>query len=175
MLGSFLSAWVLFPSVLLAASVGCGLLVRAAGGGQLTPLLVAPVGFALVVAICSFATSYGWLAPLGGPIVAVVAVAGVALEARGRRPLSRPRLTLGGWIWPLLAALAAFAAVGGPVFLTGRVGWAGYTRIVDLAFQMDFAQHLANAGRDLPANGNSSYNIVNAKLLGIGYPGGSQA
>ncbi len=166
---------MLFPLVLLVASVGCGLLVRTAAGGQLSLLLVTPVGFALVVAICAFTTSYGWLAPLGGPIVAVVAVAGLGLAARGRSPLRQTDLSLRRWIWPLLTALAAFAAVGGPVFLTGRVGWTGYTRIVDIAFQMDFAQHLANVGRMAPPNGNSSYNIVNAKLLGIGYPGGSQA
>jgi hypothetical protein len=174
LIGSFLSAWVLFPLVLVLASLGCGLLVRRIAAGELSLLLVAPVGFALVVAICSFATSYGWLAPAGGPIVAVVALLGLALEARGR-PMSLPRLRPGAWIWPVIAALVAFTAVGGPVFLTGSVGWTGYTRIVDIAFQMDFAQHLANAGRVSPADGNSSYNILNSKLLGIGYPGGSQA
>lgn len=174
MIGSFLSAWVLFPLVLLVASLGCGLLVRAVSGGELAAVLVLPVGFALVVVICSFTTSYGWLAPLGGPLVAVFAVAGLALGASG----GRFRLARGGragWLWPLLAALGAFAAVGGPIFLTGSVGWTGYTRIVDIAFQLDFAQHLADAGRSAVVNGNSSYNIVVAKLLGIGYPGGSQA
>ncbi len=39
-----------------------------------------------------------------------------------------------------MAALAAFSAVGGPVFLTGTPTWTGYTRIVDIAFQMDFAK-----------------------------------
>ncbi|MGA2320220.1 MAG: hypothetical protein ABSG95_05700 [Solirubrobacteraceae bacterium] len=174
MIGSFLSAWVLFPLVLLAASVGAGLLVRRVAGGELSALLITPVGFALLVVICAFATSYGWLAPGAGPIVAVVAVVGFALEARSR-PISLPRLRSGPWLWPLLAALVAFAAVGGPVFLTGSVGWTGYTRIVDIAFQMDFAQHLADAGRASPPNGNSSYYIVISKLLGIGYPGGAQA
>jgi hypothetical protein len=174
LIGSFLSAWVLFPLVLLVASLGCGLLVRAAAGGELTALLVLPIGFALVVVICSFTTSYGWLAPLGGPIVAAFAVAGLALAAGAGR-LRFARGARAGWLWPLLAALVAFAAVGGPIFLTGSVGWTGYTRIVDIAFQMDFAQHLADAGRNAAPNGNSSYNIVVAKLLGIGYPGGSQA
>jgi hypothetical protein len=173
--GSFLSAWVVFPLVLLVASVGCGLLVRAAAGGELSSLLITPVGFALVVAICAFATSYGWLAPLAGPIVAVFAVAGLALHVFRAETLRSPPEGRGRWLWPLLAAAIAFAAVGGPVFLTGSVGWTGYTRIVDIAFQMDFAQHLADAGRVSPLNGNSSYNIVNSKLLGIGYPGGSQA
>jgi hypothetical protein len=160
--------------VLLIASLGCGLLVRRAAAGELSRLLVVPVGFALVVAISAFATSYEWLAPAAGPIIAVVTVVGLALEAWGRRPtLSLP--SVGLWIWPLLAGLAAFTAVGGPVFLTGSVGWTGYTRIVDIAFQMDFAQHLAEAGRALPPNGNSSFYIVAAKLIGIGYPGGAQA
>ena len=89
--------------------------------------------------------------------------------------LPAARLRLGGWVWPTLAGLAGFAVVGGPVFLTGAVGWTGYTRIVDIAFQMDLAQHLAQAGRVIPPNQASSFNIVAAKLLGIGYPGGSQA
>jgi hypothetical protein len=172
--GSFLSAWVGFPVLLLLASAGCGLLVRRIAGGELSGLLVTPVGFALVVALCSFATSYTWLASAGGWIVVVVALAGLALEARGRS-LTAPRLRLGGWVWPALAALAAFTAIGGPVFLTGSVGWTGYTRIVDIAFQMDFAQYVAHAGRVIPSNGNSSFNIVASKLLGIGYPGGSQS
>jgi hypothetical protein len=176
LIGSFLSAWVLFPLVLLAVSAGCGLLVRELAAQALSTLLVTPVGFALVVVVCAFATSYGWLAPAAGPIVAVAAIAGFALWARSRSARdAKARPAAAGWIWPALAALAAFAAVGGPVFLTGSVGWTGYTRIVDIAFQMDFAQHLAAAGRVAPAHGNSSYNIVTTKLLGIGYPGGGQA
>jgi hypothetical protein len=172
--GSFLSAWVLFPCVLLLASVGCGLLIRRLAVGELSTLLVAPTGFALVVVICAFACSYSWLAEAAGPIVAVVAIAGLALELRARSPRSSRRPSA-SWAWPALAALVAFAAIGAPVFLTGQVGWTGYTRIVDIAFQFDFAQHLADAGRTTPAHGDSSYNIVVSKLIGIGYPGGSQA
>ncbi|HTW42724.1 MAG TPA: hypothetical protein VMD79_10465 [Solirubrobacteraceae bacterium] len=174
LLGSFLSAWVVFPAVLLLASVGCGLLVRAAAAGELSKLLITPVGFALVVAICSFTTSYKWLAPATGASVAVAALAGYAWELFVRRARVR-RPALGAWVWPALAALAAFTAVGGPVFLTGSVGWTGYTRIVDIALQMDLSQHLIEAGRALPTNGNSSFNIVVTKLLAIGYPAGGQA
>ncbi|HXP28924.1 MAG TPA: hypothetical protein VN804_04160, partial [Solirubrobacteraceae bacterium] len=128
MVGSFLSAWILFPCVLLLASVGCGLLVRRVAAGELSTLLLAPTGFALVVVICAFACSYGWLAEAAGPIVALAAVAGIALELRARKPRStdgRARRATSAWVWALLAALAAFAAVGGPVFLTGQVGWTG--------------------------------------------------
>ncbi len=174
MLGSFLGAWVLFPAALFLSSIGCGLLVRRLAAGELSTLLVTPVGFALVVAICSFTTSYKWLAPASGAVVAVATVAGFAWEALVRRAWPRlPRPAV--WIWPTIAALVAFAAVGGPVFLTGAVGWTGYTRIVDLALQMDLAQHLAEAGRSVPEHGDSSYNIVLIKLLSIGYPAGGQA
>jgi hypothetical protein len=172
--GSFLAAWILFPLVLLLASFGCGLLVRRLAGGELSALLLCPVGFALVLVICAFATSYSWLAPAAGPLVALATVVGLALEVRGHPRVSM-RARLGPWAWPLLAALIAFAAVGGPVFLTGSVGWTGYTRIVDIAFQMDFGQHLADAGRVAPPDQNSSYNVLTTKLLGIGYPGGAQA
>lgn len=155
--------------------LGCGLLVRRVSGGALSGVLLAPVGFALMVVICAFFTSYGWLTAAAGPVVVAATLAGYALAARERHDvdvhLGPPR----HWIWPLIAAAVAFAAVGGPVFLTGSVGWTGYTRIVDIAFQMDFAQHLADAGRVSPSNGDSSYNIVAAKLLSIGYPGGAQA
>ena len=171
---SFLSAWVIFPAAMLVLSAGAGLLVRRVGGGRLPAVLVLPVGFALSVVICAFACSYSWSAPLAGPLVAAVALIGLVLEARGR-PWHGRKLRPGPWLWPLLAALAAFAAVGGPVFLTGEVGWTGYTRIVDIAFQFDFSQHLAEAGRVSNQSASSSYNVVVTKLINIGYPGGAQA
>lgn len=169
-----MAAWILFPLVLLVASLGCGMLVRRLAGGALATILLCPVGFALVLVICTFATSYSWMATAAEAIVAVAAIAGVALEARAL-PHLLTRVRPGPWLWPLVAAIVAFAAVGGPVFLTGSVGWTGYTRIVDIAFQMDLAQHLADAGRVIPPNQGSSYNVLTAKLLGIGYPGGAQA
>lgn len=175
LLGSFLGAWLLFPLALLVASAGSGLLVRALSGGELRPLLVVPVGFALLVVISSFMTSYEVTAPAAGALIVIATLAGLLLHARRVQGRASSLPGPGRWGWPLLAALAAFAAVGGPVFLTLAVGWTGFSRIVDIAFQMDFAQHLANAGRAMPANGNSSYNVVVTKLLAIGYPGGGQA
>ena len=52
--------------------------------------------------------------------------------------------------------------------------WTGYTRIVNIGLQMDFAQHLAEAGRAAVGN-ESSYHVVVQKLVNIGYPGGGQA
>lgn len=152
--------------------------MRRLAGERLSLGLIAPVGFALVVAICAFLTSVASLAPAAGATVAAVAVLGfgVHLLTRDRRgwPTIRLDRTAGRWLWPGLAALAAFAAVGGPVFLTGTPTWTGYTRIVDIAFQMDFAKHLADAGRLTPPL-DSSYHVMINKLTTSGYPGGGQA
>lgn len=151
MTGSFISGCILFPLVLLGLSTGGGLLVRRLGAGWLPVTLVPPVGFGLLVATCSFVTYISWLAPTAGYVALVLALAGFALEARDGT-LRGPRLD--GIPWAALAGLAAFAAIGAPTLLTGTPTWTGYSRIVDIGFQFDFAQHLADAGR--AAVGNNS-------------------
>ena len=171
MTGSFICGCILFPLVLLALSAGGGLLVRRLGGGWLPNGLVLPVGFALLVATCSFATYIGWLAPAAGYVALALALAGFVLERRAGT-LRPPALN--GIPWGALAALAAFAAIGAPTLLTGTPTWTGYSRIVDIGFQMDLANHLADAGR-AAVGSDSSYHLVIQKLDNIGYPGGAQA
>ncbi len=161
----------MFPLVLLGLSAGGGLLVRRLGAGWLPAVLVLPVGFALLVATCSFTTYIAWLAPATGAIALLIAVAGFALEARSGT-LRRPHVE--GIPWAALAGLAAFAAIAAPTLLTGTPTWTGYSRIVDIGFQMDFAQHLAEAGRTAVGS-ESSYHLVVQKENNIGYPGGGQA
>jgi len=171
MTGAFICGCIVFPVVLLALSAGGGLLVRRLGGGWLPGILVLPVGFGLLVAICSFATYISWLAPAAGYIALAIALVGLVLEARAGA-LRAQRLA--GIPWGALAALFAFAAIGAPTLLTGTPTWTGYARIVDIGFQMDFANYLAEAGRAAVGN-DSSYHLVVSKLLNIGYPGGGQA
>jgi len=157
--------------VLLALSIGGGLLVRRLAGGSLAGVLVAPVGFALLVAVSSFATYISWLAPAAPYIALALALAGFAVETRhGTLRIPRPR----GVPWAPLAALFAFAAIAAPTLLSGTPTWSGYTRLVDIGFQMDFGQHLAEAGRAAVGNA-SSFDVLVGKLLNIGYPGGGQA
>jgi hypothetical protein len=169
--GSFIGGCILFPLVLLALSVGGGLLVRQLGGGWLPGVLIAPVGFALLVATCAFVTYISWLAPAAGYIALAVALLGFTLEARSGR---LRRASLDGIPWAALAGLAAFAVIAAPTLLSGTTTWTGYTRIVDIGFQMDFSQYLAEAGR-AAAGSNSSYHANVEKLVSIGYPGGAQA
>ncbi len=152
MTGSFICGCILFPLVLLGLSIGGGLLVRRLGGGWLPAGLIVPVGFALLVVVCSFATYIDWLAPAAGYIALAFALAGFALEWRAGT-LRLPRLD--GIPWGALAGLVAFTAVGAPTLLTGTPTWTGYTRIVDIGLQMDFAQHLAEAGRAAVGNESS--------------------
>jgi hypothetical protein len=169
--GSFICGAILFPIVLLALSIGGGLLVRRLAGGSLAGVLVAPVGFALLVAVSSFATYISWLAPAAPYIALALALAGFAVETRhGTLRIPRPR----GVPWAPLAALFAFAAIAAPTLLSGTPTWSGYTRLVDIGFQMDFGQHLAEAGRAAVGNA-SSFDVLVGKLLNIGYPGGGQA
>jgi len=175
--GIFLTAWILFPLVLLLCSWGNGLLIRRLAGGGLSATLVVPVGFALIVAVSAFLTSFAALAPAAGAVVALLAVAGIALGIGAHESSLRQAagsIRSARWLWPTAAALTAFAAIGGPVFLTSTPTWTGYTRIVDIAFQMDFAKHLADAGRLTPPL-DSSYHAMINKLTTTGYPGGGQA
>lgn len=172
MTGAFICGAILFPLVLLALSTGGGLLVRRLGGDWLPYGLVPPVGFALLVATCAFATYIDWLAPAAPYVALVFALAGFAAWARSGVSLRVPRPR--AIPWGALAALFAFAAIGAPTLLTGTPTWSGYTRIVDIGFQMDFSRHLAEAGRTAVGNA-SSFQVVVGKLLNIGYPGGGQA
>ena len=171
MTGLFLSAWLLFPALLLVASAGCGLLVRRLSSGAVSGVLLLPVGFALVVSLCTLGTSNTWFAPATGAAVVIVALIGFALE---RPSLRFARRVSGSLLFPAAAAFAGFAVVAAPVVLTGTPTWTGFGRIVDTAFQMAFSQHLAEAGRSVPT-GNSSFNQTILGLTGNGYPGGAQA
>jgi hypothetical protein len=175
MTGLFLSAWLLFPLLLLGACAGLGLLVRRLSAGAVSGVLLLPVGFALAVALCTLGTSVTWLAPSAGALVIAVAVFGLLLELPGLRRAGRgrPRLS-GAFIYPAVAAFVGFAVIAAPVVLTGTPTWTGFGRIVDTAFQMAFSQHLAEAGRSVPV-GNSSFNETIEGLTGNGYPGGAQA
>ncbi len=172
MTGLFLSAWLLFPLLLLGVCAGLGLLVRRLSAGAVSGVLLLPVGFALAVALCTLGTSVTWLAPSTGGLVVAVAVFGFLLELPGLRT-ARPKLS-GAFIYPAVAAFVGFAVIAAPVVLTGTPTWTGFGRIVDTAFQMAFSQHLAEAGRSVPV-GNSSFNETIEGLTGNGYPGGAQA
>lgn len=172
MTGLYLLAYVVTPALILGACLGCGLLVRRLSGLALHAAYVLPLGFAAVVTIAAFLTTWDATAELTGPAIAAVALVGLAVTRpwRGLSLKPEPR-----WAWPAAGAAAAFATVLAPAALSGRATFTGYGRIVDIATQFDFARYLATEGRVRPPERTTSFTEVVTKTLDIGYPGGAQS
>ena len=157
---------------MLGVCGGSGLLIRRLSAGALSGVLLLPVGFAVTVSLCALGTSVRWFAPYAGALAIAVAALGFLLERPSPR-VARSWLS-GAFLYPAIAAFCAFAVIGAPAVLTGTPTWTGFGRLVDIAFQMGFAQHLSEVGRSVPV-GNSSFNETILGLAGNGYPGGGQA
>lgn len=172
---TFVLSWVVYPLLLVALSLGIGLLLRwLAGSDALPGVLVVPVGFAGIVALVVFPTQLDATAELAGLLVLAVAVGGFLLTGRGLLTTLRPTRA---WLWPALAALLPAAAIAAPIVLTGQPGLTGYGRIVDTAHQLDLTAWLTSEGRRVPVESmiDSSYLRQAFQTINVGYPGGAQA
>src|SRR5215211_245539 len=91
-------AWVVFPLVLAALCVGCGLLAERVAGIPLPGALIAPVGCAAIIAVCQLTTLSAATAKLSAPLIPALAIAGYGLRIR----------PTGRWpdLWASTAALA---------------------------------------------------------------------
>jgi hypothetical protein len=164
-------SWVAFPLLVLAASAGCGLLVRRLAGDALPSLLVLPCGFAGMIVVGTAGTSITALAPATGWLILIVSVGGL-VSARPLLRVARP--ALGNAPWAAAAAVGVFAVFAAPVVLTGTPTFTGFLRIVDIAHNFDFSQQLVHNGRSFHGPIDSSYRQVVSNLVGSGYPGGFQ-
>jgi hypothetical protein len=168
-------SWILFPLVLVALCLGCGLLLEAGLGRRLPGLLLAPAGFTAVTVIAGVLTSRGETASLATPAVVVAALAGLALACRPRdgagwTPPWAGR-TLDGWA--LAAAVGAFAVFAAPVVLSGDPTFTGYIKLDDTATWMAFVDRVMDHGRDLSGLELSSYHRTLEVNLPAGYPVGA--
>src|SRR4029079_12626741 len=96
---SLFLAWVVFPLVMFALCLGCGLLVERVAGVRLDGALLAPLGLATVIVIAGLCTNYSSTARFATPACVAVAIAGLVV---GRKRLRVPDR------WPLIAAVAVF-------------------------------------------------------------------
>src|SRR5205823_2492626 len=80
-----LIAWLLFPLVLAALSLGCGLLLERASGTPLPAGLLLPSGLAVVIVASLFPPLFESTASLAAPLVVILAVAGYGLAWPFRR------------------------------------------------------------------------------------------
>ena len=158
-------SWILFPLLLTALCVGCGLLLEALLGRRLPGPLVAPAGFMVLSVIAALLTSRGETASLATPAVVLAALAGAALTYpwHGRRPC--------GWV--IAAALGAFAVYAAPVVFTGDPTFTGYIKLDDTATWAAFVDRVMEHGRDLSGLEPSSYERTLNVNLPAGYPVGA--
>lgn len=158
-------AWIVFPVVLVALCLGCGLLLEACVGRRLPGALLAPAGFVVLIMLAAIFTSRGETASLATPAIVLAALAGAALSFPWRgRALDR---------WAIAVALGVFAVYAAPVVLSGHPTFAGYIKLDDTATWMAFADRLIDHGRDLSGLEPSSYQTTLAVNLPSGYPVGA--
>jgi hypothetical protein len=162
-----LVAWVLFPLVLLAVCLGCGLLVERIAGFQLSGGLLFSLGLIVVIVAATLTTARSGFAKLTTPVVIVLAVAGYASSWRRVRAL-RPRG------WGLAVGVGVYAIAAAPVVLSGRAGFLGYFTLNDASFQFALIDQLLAHGPNLAGLPVSSYSAVLHSYLSTSYPIGSQ-
>lgn len=156
--------WVVFPAVMAALSLGCGLLVERAARTRLPFELLLPTGFAAIVGISLFATLSSKTARLALPAVLALAVIGLAAAL----PPSARRIDP----WAVAAALGVFAVFAAPVVLSGDATFAGYVKLDDTATFLALIDRAMEHGRSLEGLAQSSYEATLAFNLPF-YPLGS--
>src|SRR3954447_19702700 len=82
-----LISWLVFPLLMTAVLVGCGLLARAALGVKIPGLLLPGVGLAVLICAGHLTTAFDATAELTTPVVVVLAVAGYLAAWRTEWPI----------------------------------------------------------------------------------------
>jgi len=169
---SFPAVVVLFPLLFWVLAGGCGLLVERLCGMRLPALLIAPVGFGVLVVVSQFTTWSSTLAPVTPIVLAVLALLGFALGRAGLRERWEAR-ERGWWLGPG-AALATYLIVAAPVILAGRVTFTGYLLDTTGAIQIAGAERLLHHGHNF-STGLPAYGTTLEAYFGKGYPSGGHS
>src|SRR5450755_2524205 len=162
-----LVAWLLFPLVLLAVCVGCGLTVERIAGWEVPGAVLPSVGLALVIVATTLTTSYSATASLSTALIVVLALVGYA-SSWGRLRTRRPEP------WALAVGLGVLAVCAAPMVLSGNPTFLGYLLLNDLAYQLSLIDQLLAHGHSLAGIPPSSYTAVLHQYLATSYPIGAQ-
>ena len=158
---SLLVPWLVFPLVLAALSLGCGLLVERAAGLALPGALLVPLGLALLIVEADLVTMTGATAQLATPLALALAVVGFGLSTGRRRRPDR---------WAIACALGVFAVYAAPVVLSGRATFAGYITLDDTSTWLALTDRAMEHGRTLTNLAPSTYQQVLTDYFHSGYP-----
>jgi MYXO-CTERM domain-containing protein len=159
-----LVAWVLFPLLLAALCLGCGLAVQALTRRELPGALLSGIGLAAIVVLASLLTLSDATAKATTPAVVALALLGGAVGWRNRRRPSG---------WAITAAVGVFAIYAAPIVLSGEATLAGYIRLDDSATWLALTDRVMESGRSLDGLAPSTYEATLAINLGDGYPIGA--
>jgi hypothetical protein len=162
---SLLAPWLLFPAVLGALMLGCGLLLERAAGLRMPDALLAPAGLAVMIVVVSFATVDAATASFAAPLAVSLAAAGLACGVT--------RARMHGAAIPLAAAAVVFCVYAAPVVLSGQATFAGYIKLDDTATFLALTDRVMQHGHSLAGLAPSSYEATLSVNLGSGYPLGS--
>jgi hypothetical protein len=158
--------WLVFPLVLAALSLGCGLLLqRAASETALPNGLLLPAGLALVIAASLFPPLFEATAPLATPLVVALAAVGYGIAW----PFKRLRFD---W-WGIGAAAGTYLAFGAPVLLEWRKTFLGYIKLDDTATYLAMLDRFLGHGYNVAGLAPSTYERTLTTSLSTGYPMGS--
>ena len=158
-------AWLVFPLVLGAVTLGCGLVLEALTGCRLPVALLAPAGLATAVVAMCFATMADATAELAVPLVVALAVAGLGAGGAGLRARFDP--------WAAGAGIAAYAVYAAPTVASGEATFAGYVKLDDTATWLGTLDYMLEHGTHVTGLAPSTYEAMLTLWLGQGYPVGS--
>jgi hypothetical protein len=169
---SFLMVVVGFPLLLAVLALGAGLLAERIVGIRLPFVLLAPLGFGVLIVVSQFTT---WppsttLAPLTPWILLVLALLGFVLAWRNGLAERWKGRGSGWWLAPS-AALGAYLTVSAPIIAAGRLTFPGYLLDTTGSIQIMGAERLLHHGREF-TSGFPGYGATLVAYFGNGYPSG---
>lgn len=167
----FLATAFAYPLVLAVLCLGAGLLADRLSGRVLPAVLLPAVGAAALIAVTQLETYVAFAAPATPYVIALVAVAGIALERVRAMSLLRLRP---GRLWWLSVPLLVYVVALAPVILAGRPSFSSYLVLGDSAVHMLGADFLLRHGQDYShLNLSTSNGAYVHYYYGSSYPSGS--
>ena len=162
---TFVVCWFIFPLLLVAMTVGCGLLVERIADARVPGPLLPAVGLAVFAVVGQLTTLTDATAELTAPLLLSLAIAGfmISWPLRDRR--------LDGWA--IGAAVGAYAVYGAPVLLSGEATFGGYIRLDDTASWLAIAERVLHEGANVSGLAPSTHEATLDFYLNSDYPVGA--
>ncbi|TMK38698.1 MAG: hypothetical protein E6G56_13605 [Actinobacteria bacterium] len=162
---TLLLCWIIFPLLLGALALGCGLALEYVTGARLAGALVLPAGVAVIVVVAQLTTATAATAVLSTPLVVIVAIAGFVLSPPRRRgPVDR---------WAATVGVASYLVYLAPILLSGEATFAGYIKLDDTSTWLAITDRIMAHGTSLAGLAPSTYLRTLEAYVGVGYPVGS--